>query len=94
MTESTPRYDIMNTYLIKPITFMPNGMDLSDITKWFADKVAAGASGAVAPETPTTEGEQYDFTSLLLKAPENVCTNRQLMTEDASVTVTIRKPTA
>ena len=94
VTESTPRYDIMNTYLIKPITFMPNGMDLSDITKWFADKVAASASGAVAPETPTTEGEQYDFTSLLLKAPENVCTNRQLMMEDASVTVTIRKPTA
>lgn len=92
VTENTPRYDIMSTYLIKPISFMPNGMDVNDIAKWFADKVAAAASGATTP-APTEGGEQFDFTSLFVKAPENVCTNRQLMTEDATVAVTIRKPT-
>ncbi len=90
VTESTPRYDIMNTYLIKPVSFMPNGMDLPDITTWYNNKLLT--SGA-ATGTPPADGDQYDFTSLLLKAPENVCTNRILMTEDTSIAVTIRKPT-
>jgi len=48
VTESTPRADIMLGYLVKPSSFMPNGMDLSDITGWFASHYGAGGTGAVS----------------------------------------------
>ncbi|MBP6086540.1 hypothetical protein KA478_05220 [Patescibacteria group bacterium] len=43
ITDMTPRYDIISTYLIKPYTFMPNDMDLSDIKNWFASHMGTGA---------------------------------------------------
>jgi hypothetical protein len=39
VTESTPRYDILNTYIVRPLSFMPNGMDIPDITKWLTAQV-------------------------------------------------------
>lgn len=89
VTDSTPRYDILSTYLIKPSTFMPNGMDLPDITNWFASRVGTGGSGA-APVEWWEEG--YAFEGLLLQAPEQVCQNRQLLKEDNTIDLTIRKP--
>ena len=51
VTDMTPRYDILDTYIIKPVSFMPNQMDLQDIINWFATSVGTGStSGGVASE--------------------------------------------
>lgn len=44
VTDATPRYDIISTYLITPSTFMPNNMDLNDITNWFTSKLNGSGS--------------------------------------------------
>lgn len=43
ISDVTPREDIINGYLLKPSTFMPNNMDLDDIGNWWRGK--AGATG-------------------------------------------------
>lgn len=87
VTESTPRSDIMSTYLIKPTTFMPNNMDLTDITNWYAGLVGTWSSN-------TWWVEWYNFAGFFLQAPENICENRQTLTEDTSILVSVRKPTS
>lgn len=87
VTESTPRTDIMSTYLIKPASFMPNNMDLQDITNWYATQVWTGSQGTWSIV------EWYSFWWFFLKEPEMVCENRQILTEDTSIQLSIRKPT-
>lgn len=83
ITEMTPRYDILDTYIVKPVSFMPNDMDLQDITNWFAAQMSSGV---------TEGGEVSDLAMLVLREPENACTNRALLQEDSTVVVNIRQP--
>ena len=87
VTEMTPRFDILDTYIVKPTSFMPNQMDLQDIINWFVNNVGTGAgTGVVEGETAN------EFAGLIVKEPENVCTTRALLQEDSSVVVNIRQP--
>jgi penicillin-binding protein 1A len=91
VTDATPRYDIISTYLINPSTFMPNNMDLNDITNRFTAKVTW--SGAMV-DSGDAWSDQMSYANLLVKAPTNICENRVLLKEDASIQLTIRRPWA
>jgi penicillin-binding protein 1A len=88
VTDATPRSDIMSTYLIKPSTFMPNGMDLKDITNWYASKAWTSSTSS------WTDIVSSMFAWFFLKAPDTICENRQTLTESSSIQLTIRKPSA
>lgn len=87
VTDATPRTDILSTYLIKPSTFMPNGMDLTDITNWYSTQAGTGTA-------TSWNVAWYSFAWFFLKEPELVCQNREVLTEDATIQLTIRKPSA
>jgi hypothetical protein len=86
VTDNTPRSDILQGYIVKPSTFMPNGMDLSDITSWFGSQYGAKspASGDVVDTS---------FSSLFASAPTQVCDTRAEKVENADIVVSLRKPT-
>ena len=88
VTDTTPRTDILSTYLIKPSTFMPNGMDLTDITNWYGWQVWTWSTSSWGIL------EWYNFAWFFLKEPELVCENRQVLKEDNTIQLTIRKPSA
>ncbi len=87
VTEMTPRYDILDTYIVKPVSFMPNQMDLQDIINRFASSVGTWSGSW------SVEGEAWnDFAGLVVKEPDTICTTRALLQEDSSVVVNIRQP--
>ncbi|MEI7477949.1 MAG: hypothetical protein WCJ81_05700 [bacterium] len=87
VTDATPRSDVISTYIVKPESFMPNGMDLADITTWFTSLLATGATAS-----QVTGAAEYSFNALVLKAPDNVCSDRPLLAQDTSIAINIRKP--
>jgi Penicillin binding protein transpeptidase domain len=87
VTESTPRYDILNTYIVRPLSFMPNGMDIPDITKWLTAQVWTGMI------TTWENAEWFNLQWMVLKEPDVVCENRELLEVDPSIQLSVRKPT-
>ncbi len=83
ISDVTPREDIVKGYLIKPTSFMPNNMDVDDITNWWKEKMTQPVSGEV----------QETLTNIFLEEPTEVCANRpSLGVQDDSVVITLKQP--
>lgn len=82
VSDVTPREDIINGYLIRPSTFMPNNMDLDDITQWWEEKTHQ-----------TTGDDQQKFTNIFLAEPTTVCEAREsLGVQSDSIKIELRQP--
>ena len=83
VSDVTPREDIINGYILKPVSFMPNNMDLDDIANRWKEKSAQAATG------DTTAIPSNIFTT----EPTNVCEAREsLGVQDNSIAITLRQP--
>jgi len=83
--------DLKNGYLIVPNTFMPNGMDLEEITQWWKDSVPFLSGGVYVP--PTLSGKvTYTFNNIFVQAPVQMC---QGVAEkpDTNINVNVSTPT-
>ncbi len=88
ISDYTPKKDIINWYLITPISFMPNQMDLNNIKKWFNEL-----------NTRTWQNNKYkrnkyvsyNLQNLFIKEPKNQCTER-IPTIDKNINISILSP--
>ena len=74
-------------YIITPSSFMPNDMDLKEITQWWKDSTsvsgqALGVTGRVA----------YTYRNIFVAQPENMC-DGSIVKEDQTIQVQLSTPT-
>lgn len=65
--------NIKNGYLIIPTTFMPNGMDLSEITQRWKESTAFMSGGISSIWSSATGKVVYTFNNLFVQAPVEMC---------------------
>ena len=66
--------NIKNGYLITPTTFMPNGMDLAEITDRWKQSTAFMSGGIIATWTTFSSGKVfYNYTNIFVETPINMC---------------------
>jgi len=69
--------DVKNWYLITPTTFMPNGMDLTEITQRWKDSTAFKSWGTVSTWWAFSSGKvTYTFSNIFVQAPVQMCPGR------------------
>jgi hypothetical protein len=69
--------DVKNGYLITPTTFMPNGMDLAEITQRRKDSTAFKSGGVVSTTGAYSSGKvTYTFNNIFVQAPVQMCPGR------------------
>ncbi|MCX6823160.1 MAG: transglycosylase domain-containing protein [candidate division SR1 bacterium] len=74
-------------YIITPSSFMPNGMDIKEITQWWKDSTsmsgqALGVTGKVA----------YNYRNIFVAQPQNMC-DGSAVKEDQTIQVQLSTPT-
>ena len=81
-----PPEDTKNGYLIKPTSFMPNGMDLSEITQWWKDSmnIMSGVLGSGKVD--------YNMPGIFVQSPSTMCEGR-ITKEDTTIQVQVSSPT-
>lgn len=85
----TPQNDIIKWYVISPVSFMPNGMDIWDIkNRW-----KRWSSMVLNTENPLSGDTKFQYTNIFLEEPKEVCENRT-ESQDDSIGIEILKPTA
>lgn len=87
----TPPQELKDWYLIAPSTFMPDSMDLQEITDWF--KIWSTLTGKTADwHNINTSGKvTYTFRNVFVETPTQSCADRELK-EDPKITVQITQP--
>ena len=83
--------DVKNGYLIVPNTFMPNGMDLAEITQWWNESTAF-MSGGVSVWWVTTGRVTYTFNNIFVQMPVQMCPGRDEK-PDTNIQVNLGTPT-
>lgn len=69
--------DVKNWYLITPTTFMPNGMDLAEITQRWKDSTAFKSWGVASTWGAFSSGKVvYTFSNIFVQAPVQMCPGR------------------
>lgn len=88
----TPPQEIKQWYLIIPSTFMPDGMDLKEITdRW---KIASSSTWSNGETVWFTSGKvTYNYTNIFVEQPSKACEGRELK-EDLNIKIQIAKPLA
>lgn len=85
----TPVLDVSHWYLINPVSFMPNGMDLSDIKeRWTESLASSGTSIDAGGKRPRIT---YNYNNIFIQEPLEYCEGR-MPKEDDSIQVKIIKP--
>ncbi|MFA5747945.1 MAG: transglycosylase domain-containing protein [Candidatus Absconditabacterales bacterium] len=83
--------DTKNGYVIIPNTFMPNGMDLTEITQRRKDSnmmtLISGSTDGLYFSGKVT----YNFNNIFTIKPENICSERE-QKQDANINVQINNP--
>lgn len=88
ISDVTPQADIINGYLFKPTSFMPNNMDLDDINNWRKQKAGMGTG-----TTATTGDISIPVGNLFLEEPTKTCDNRPALgAQDDSIVITLKQP--
>lgn len=67
--------DVKNGYFITPVTFMPNGMDLEEITQRWKDSTAFMSGGV--PVVPVSWKVTYTFNNIFVQTPVQMCPGRE-----------------
>ena len=66
--------DIKNGYLITPTTFMPNGMDLAEITQRWNESTAFNSGGITSAGGTFSSGKvTYNFSNIFVQIPTQMC---------------------
>lgn len=65
--------DVKNWYLITPNTFMPNGMDLAEITQRWKESVPFMSWGTSSLWYVATGKVTYNFTTIFVETPVQMC---------------------
>jgi len=74
VTPFTAPGDTRNGYLITPSTFMPNGMDLAEITQRWKDSTAFKSGGIVSTWWSFSSGKvTYTYSNIFVQAPVQTC---------------------
>lgn len=87
----TPPQDLKDGYLVTPSTFMPDNMDLKEITDWL--KVWSTLTGITAEWKPVmvSWNVTYTFRNVFVESPTQSCVGRELK-EDPNISVQIAQP--
>ncbi len=86
--------DIKNWYLITPTTFMPNGMDLTEITQRWNESTAFMSGGIPATGTSSSSGKvTYTFNNIFVQAPTQMCPGNEEK-PDTNIQVTMNTPSS
>jgi len=86
--------DLKNGYLIIPTTFMPNGMDLQEITQRWKDSTAFISGGVSRNWWAFSSGKvTYNFSNIFVQSPVQMCPWRSEK-PDTNIQVNITSPSA
>ncbi len=85
----TPASDVKNGYLITPTTFMPNGMDLEEITKRWNESTAFHSGWESS--LPLSWKVTYTFNNIFAQMPVQMCPGRDEKL-DATIQVNVSSP--
>ncbi|MFA7298574.1 MAG: transglycosylase domain-containing protein [Candidatus Absconditabacterales bacterium] len=86
--------DVRNGYLITPTTFMPNGMDLAEITQRWKDSTAFISGGTTAIGAIHSSGKvTYTYNNIFVQAPVQMCPGRDER-PDTNIKVTLNVASA
>lgn len=86
--------NIKHGYLITPTTFMPNGMDLAEITQWRNESTAFRSGGIVATWSSFSSGKVfYNYTNIFAQMPTQMCPGT-VEKPDTNIKVSVSTPTA
>ncbi|HPC34152.1 MAG TPA: transglycosylase domain-containing protein [Candidatus Absconditabacterales bacterium] len=82
----TPASELVHGYIITPTTFMPNGMDLAEITSWWQWSTNPSLMGESSPEY---SGKViFNYNNILLAMPQDYCENRSpQISEDIQLSI-------
>ncbi len=86
----TPQDSLRKWYVIKPTSFMPNKMDLWEITNWFKE---ASSITWVYKDSYSSGKVVYNFNNIFVEAPTKQC-DGSILKEDTSIQVNVSAPTA
>ncbi|MBP6909988.1 hypothetical protein KBC03_00055 [Patescibacteria group bacterium] len=87
ISDVTPQAEIINGYLFKPTSFMPNNMDLDDINNRRREKAGMGTGSAATGDVSIPIG------NLFLEEPTKTCENRPALgAQDDSIVITLKQP--
>lgn len=84
----TPASELRKWYLISPSSFMPNNMDIKEITEWF--KIGTMFTGE-SKESYSSGNVLYNFNNIFTELPTKICDSRVLK-EDLSIQINIMEP--
>lgn len=83
---------IKNGYLIVPTTFMPNGMDLKEITDRRNQSTAYMSGGIIATGSTFASGKVfYNYTNIFAQMPTQMCPG-VIEKPDTSILVSVNSP--
>ncbi|MCK9467474.1 MAG: penicillin-binding protein [Candidatus Absconditabacterales bacterium] len=76
----TPASELVNGFIVSPTTFMPNGMDLAEITSWWQWSTNPALMRESSPEY---SGKViFNYNNILLAMPQDYCENRSPQISD------------
>ena len=85
--------DVKNGYLISPNTFMPNGMDLAEITQRWKESTAFMSGGVPSIWSTATGKVTYTFNNIFVQAPVQMCPGRDEK-PDTNIKINLSSPTS
>ena len=86
--------NIKHGYLITPTTFMPNGMDLAEITQRWNESTAFMSGGVAVSWTSLNSGKVfYNYNNIFAQMPTQMCPDT-IEKPDANIKVSVNSPSA
>lgn len=83
---------IKRWYFIVPSSFMPNGMDLAEITQWWNESTAFMSGGVIATWTSFTSGKVfYNYTNIFAQMPSDMCPDT-IEKPDTNININVSAP--
>lgn len=84
--------NIKRWYYIVPSTFMPNGMDLPEITQWWNESTAFMSGGVIATGSSFKSGKVfYNFTNIFAQMPTEMCPDT-IEKPDTNIQINVSTP--
>jgi len=84
--------NIKQWYLITPTTFMPNGMDLAEITQRRKDSTAFMSGGVIATWTSFASGRVfYTYSNIFVQMPTQMCPDT-IEKPDTNIKINVSSP--
>jgi hypothetical protein len=79
LSASTPAQDIKKWFLVTPVSFMPNEMDLDAITTWFTQ--GSQFTGQITWSWFASGKVLYNYNNIFVTKPTEACEGREIKTD-------------